>query len=92
MNGNTPIRVLIAGCAYGGIATVVNLLDLCLGKSPRGSPNEVPCEAALKGIEVDIHIVDERDGYRTCDEATLCETDADVYDSPFDRMSIGFRL
>lgn len=64
MTGSTPIKVLVAGCAYGGIATVVNLLDLCLGKSPRGSPNEAPCEAALKGIEVDIHIVDERDGYR----------------------------
>lgn len=59
-----PLRVLVAGCAYGGIATVVNLLDLTLGKSPRGAPNNVPHEAALKGIPVDIHIVDSRDGYR----------------------------
>lgn len=67
MAGDTPIKVLVAGCAYGGIATVVNLLDLCLGKSPRGSPNEVPHQAALPGIPVDIHVVDERDGYRMRD-------------------------
>ncbi|KAF2165865.1 hypothetical protein M409DRAFT_66844 [Zasmidium cellare ATCC 36951] len=63
MVGDSPLRVLVAGCAYGGIATVVNLLDLSLGKSPRGAPNNVPHQAALKGIPLDIHIVDERDGY-----------------------------
>lgn len=61
---DTPLRVLVAGCAYGGIAAVVNLLDLALGKSPRGAPDKVPHDKALKGIPVDIHIVDPRDGYR----------------------------
>lgn len=56
-------KVLVAGCSYGGMALVVNLLDLCLGKPARGAPHKVPHELALKGVPVDIHIVDERDGY-----------------------------
>ena len=60
-----PVRILVAGCSYGGMAFVVNLLDLCLGKSARGAPNKIPDEKALKGIPIDIHIIDERDGYGT---------------------------
>ncbi|CAK3923165.1 related to pyridine nucleotide-disulphide oxidoreductase AMID-like [Lecanosticta acicola] len=64
MTNNCPrTRVLVAGCSYAGIATVVNLLDLCLGKPARGAPHKVPHELAVKGVPVDIHIVDERDGY-----------------------------
>lgn len=58
-----PFRVLIAGGAYGGVSTAVNLLDLSLGRSARLDPDKAPAEEARGGIPIDIHIVDERDGY-----------------------------
>lgn len=85
-------RVLVAGCAYGGIAVVVNLLDLCLGKPARGAPNKVPHELALKGVPVDIHIVDERDGYREYRLNVDKSEEADQGLSTPDRLSVGFRI
>jgi len=58
-----PYRILIAGGAYGGVSAAVNLLDLSLGKSARLDPDKAPVEAARDGIPIEIHIVDERDGY-----------------------------
>lgn len=63
MANTSPIRVLIAGCSYGGISAVVNLIDLCQGKRTRYETERQPHAAALGGFELDVHIVDERDGY-----------------------------
>ncbi|KXS94104.1 hypothetical protein AC578_941 [Pseudocercospora eumusae] len=60
----TPIRILVAGGAYAGISFITNFLDLCSGRPPRSSPEQhQPSPEALKGVNVDIHLVDERDGY-----------------------------
>lgn len=58
-----PYRVLIAGGAYGGVSAAVNLLDLSLGRSARLDPDKAPAEEARNGVPIEIHIVDERDGY-----------------------------
>lgn len=58
-----PYRVLIAGGAYGGVSAAVNLLDLSLGKSARLDPDKAPVAEACDGVPIQIHIVDERDGY-----------------------------
>ncbi|KAM3424640.1 hypothetical protein BST61_g6628 [Cercospora zeina] len=64
MEPTTPRSILVAGCSYGGMAFVVNLLDLCSGRPARGDYSKTPPIAeASKGVPVDIHIVDERDGY-----------------------------
>lgn len=58
-----PYRILIAGGAYGGVSAAVNLLDLSLGRSARLDPDKTPVEEARDGVPIEIHIVDERDGY-----------------------------
>lgn len=58
-----PYRILIAGGAYGGVSAAVNLLDLSLGRSARLDPDKAPAKEALDGVPIEIHIVDERDGY-----------------------------
>lgn len=58
-----PYRILIAGGAYGGVSAAVNLLDLSLGRSARLDPDKAPAAEACDGIPIQIHIVDERDGY-----------------------------
>lgn len=59
----TPHRILIVGCAYGGISALVNLIDLGLGHA-RQTVYPVPDVKGKKtrnGIE--ITVIDERDGY-----------------------------
>ncbi|KAH7125621.1 hypothetical protein B0J11DRAFT_487400 [Dendryphion nanum] len=59
----TPHRILIVGCAYGGISALVNLIDLGLGRT-RQTVYAVPDVKGKKtknGIE--ITVIDERDGY-----------------------------
>ena len=58
-----PYRILIAGGAYGGVSAAVNLLDLSLGRSARLDSDKAPVEEARSGVPIEIHIVDERDGY-----------------------------
>ena len=58
-----PYRILIAGGAYGGVSAAVNLLDLSLGRSARLDPDKAPVDEARNGVPIEIHIVDERDGY-----------------------------
>lgn len=47
-----PYRVLIAGGCYGGLAVAINLLE--------------KCDTIESPIPVEITIVDERDGFCTC--------------------------
>ncbi|EDU42687.1 Ndh NADH dehydrogenase FAD-containing subunit [Pyrenophora tritici-repentis] len=59
-----PHRVLVVGCAYGGISAVVNLLDYAQGK-PRQSvyPGGPDFKGAQSRRGVEITVIDERDGY-----------------------------
>ncbi|KAF2715736.1 FAD/NAD(P)-binding domain-containing protein [Pleomassaria siparia CBS 279.74] len=60
---SSPHRVLIVGCAYGGISALVNLLDLSNGRA-RQSVYPGPDFKGLKANNgVDITVIDERDGY-----------------------------
>ncbi|TLD39663.1 pyridine nucleotide-disulfide oxidoreductase AMID-like [Venturia nashicola] len=55
-----PIRVLVVGGSYAGLAATLNLLDLCSGKAPRFTPN---IEHTSRPVPVKVTIVDERDGF-----------------------------
>lgn len=66
-----PTKILVVGGAYAGLACGLNLLDLCQGKAARFSPRDAVKEGDEKddvfGVksEVEIRVVDERDGYCT---------------------------
>lgn len=66
------VRVLIAGGCYAGLATAVNLLDLAGGLTPRQSEKEYPHHPDLPRFDVDITIVDERDGYCKSSFGIVC--------------------
>lgn len=63
MATTSPIKILIAGGSYAGLSAAVNLIDLCQGKRTRFEAERTPHAAALSGFSLDVHIVDERDGY-----------------------------
>lgn len=58
-----PFRLLVAGGSYAGLSFVVNLLDICNGRSPRMAHEPYSHHPDFTRIPVDITIVDERDGY-----------------------------
>lgn len=63
-NSDAPtVRVFIAGGSYAGLSAAVNLLDLGRGLSPRMSQQPYVHHADLPGVNWDITIADERDGY-----------------------------
>jgi hypothetical protein len=62
------VRVLVVGGSYAGLGTALNLLHLSLKRTTRfGTVFENPISEASTGatqdVPIDIHIVDERDGY-----------------------------
>ena len=59
---SVPTRILIAGGSYAGLAAAVNLLDLSLGRPARFTPKQ-ELRANGEKLEVEIRIVDERDGF-----------------------------
>ncbi|KAH7366796.1 hypothetical protein B0T11DRAFT_47401 [Plectosphaerella cucumerina] len=59
----SPFRFLVVGGSYAGLSSVLNLLDICNGRSPRMSAEVYPHHPDFKHIPVDITIVDERDGF-----------------------------
>ncbi|KAI5290515.1 hypothetical protein KEM52_000433, partial [Ascosphaera acerosa] len=59
----TPAKVLVVGGSYAGLATIVNLLDLCNGLPPRFAYEKDPQVDSAKKTAVDITLVDERDGF-----------------------------
>ncbi|OAL54994.1 FAD/NAD(P)-binding domain-containing protein [Pyrenochaeta sp. DS3sAY3a] len=60
---SNPHRVLVVGCAYGGISAVINLLECAQGK-PRESYYPGPdFKNARSTRGVEITVIDERDGY-----------------------------
>lgn len=57
-----PFNVVIVGGSYAGLGTALNLLDLCSGRFPRFEYN-IEGEPDRRKIDVEITIIDERDGY-----------------------------
>ena len=70
----SPHRVLVVGCAYGGISAIVNLMDLDKGKArqPVYPGADFAGRKSKNGIE--ITVIDERDGY--CEFSLPTITDA----------------
>ncbi|CCT73411.1 related to pyridine nucleotide-disulphide oxidoreductase AMID-like [Fusarium fujikuroi] len=60
---SNAVRVLILGGCYGGLSAAVNLLDLSQGYSPRMNSEPYIHHPDLPRFNIDITIVDERDGY-----------------------------
>ncbi|CEI62987.1 unnamed protein product [Fusarium venenatum] len=60
---SSAVRVLILGGCYGGLAAAVNLLDLSQGYSPRMNSEPYTHHPNLPTFNIEITIVDERDGY-----------------------------
>lgn len=60
---SNPHRVLVVGCAYGGISAVINLLDYAQGKARQSvyPGPDFKGEKSSQGVE--ITVIDERDGY-----------------------------
>ena len=57
------VRVLVVGGSYGGISVALNLLSLAVKRTTRfGGAIKLPTEIT-EDVPLDIHIVDERDGY-----------------------------
>lgn len=57
------VRVLVLGGCYAGLSAAVNLLDLSQGYSPRMNSEPYIHHTNLPHFDVEITIVDERDGY-----------------------------
>lgn len=58
-----PHRVLIVGCAYGGISAVLNLLDYSQGKARQSVYPGPDFKGVWSKRGVEITVIDERDGY-----------------------------
>ncbi|KAK4186299.1 apoptosis-inducing factor 2 [Podospora australis] len=59
-----PFRVLVVGGSYGGLSAALNLQDLCRGLPARCGPKPKEGEeVTVPQFNVDITIVDERDGF-----------------------------
>jgi hypothetical protein len=54
-------KILVLGGSYGGLSTAVNLLRLCRGTTD--STENIPGALMSPELNVEIKIVDERDGY-----------------------------
>ena len=66
-----PIKVLVAGGSYAGLAAAVHLLDLAQGRRTRFDDKKQT--SGSKAISLDVHIVDKRDGF--CKPADLLFTE-----------------
>lgn len=75
-----PVRLLVLGGSYGGMAAALNFADLCAEKSSRFTLANV---RPGHKIPVDITIVDERDGYCTHKYPFFHES---LYSHPIDHL------
>ncbi|KAH7063864.1 hypothetical protein BKA63DRAFT_483279 [Paraphoma chrysanthemicola] len=60
---SNPHRVLIVGCAYGGISAAINLIDYSQGKARQSVYPGPDFKGARSSRGVEITVIDERDGY-----------------------------
>ncbi|KAF2126268.1 FAD/NAD(P)-binding domain-containing protein [Dothidotthia symphoricarpi CBS 119687] len=60
---SSPHRILVVGCAYGGISAVVNLLEYSQGKARQSVYPGPDFKGARSSRGVEITVIDERDGY-----------------------------
>lgn len=56
-------KVLVIGGSYAGLSAALNLADLCKGLQPRQSPTRYVHHPNLLACDVEITIIDERDGF-----------------------------
>ena len=63
MSLSSPHRILVVGCAYGGIAATVNLLELANGKARQPIYPGPDFKGAKSRRGVEVTVIDERDGY-----------------------------
>ncbi|KAK4457159.1 hypothetical protein QBC42DRAFT_350695 [Cladorrhinum samala] len=62
---NIPFRILIAGGSYAGLSAALNLQDLCRGRPARcgSKPAEGEAVPEIPQFDIDVTIIDERDGF-----------------------------
>jgi hypothetical protein len=60
---SNPHRVLIVGCAYGGVSAVINLLEYSQGKARQSVYPGPDFKGTKASRGVEITVIDERDGY-----------------------------
>lgn len=60
---SNPHRILVVGCAYGGISAVLNLFDYSQGKARPSVYPGPDFKGAKSSRGVEITVIDERDGY-----------------------------
>ncbi|KAF1917506.1 hypothetical protein BDU57DRAFT_471249 [Ampelomyces quisqualis] len=60
---SNPHRVLVVGCAYGGISAVINLLEYAHGRARESVYPGPDFKGAKSNRGVEITVIDERDGY-----------------------------
>lgn len=72
-DSSEPVKVLVLGGSYAGLAAALNLLDLCNSKPARFTPDQV---TETPRVPVQIKIVDKRDGYCAYNQllSLLCAT------------------
>jgi hypothetical protein len=68
-----PHRILIVGCAYGGISAVINLLEYSQGKARQSVYPGPDFKGAKCSRGIEITVIDERDGYCASSTPTLAE-------------------
>lgn len=63
MSLSSPHRVLVVGCAYGGVSAIVNLLEYSNGKGRQSVYPGPDFKGAKSKRGVEVTVIDERDGY-----------------------------
>lgn len=63
VSSSSPHRVLVVGCAYGGVSAVVNLLEYSQGRARQSVYPGPDFKGARSRRGVEITVIDERDGY-----------------------------
>lgn len=59
---SNPHRILVVGCAYGGISAVINLLEYAQGKARQSVYPGPDFKGTRSSRGVEITVIDERDG------------------------------
>jgi hypothetical protein len=89
MSLSSPHRILVVGCAYGGIAATVNLLELANGKARQPIYPGPDFKGAKSRRGVEVTVIDERDGY-CASLISLLAPLAEASNRPCRRASMSF--